>query len=358
MKFGISFGAPPESNSLDLVQTAEANGFDQMWAWDSHIIWNEVYSWVGWLIGNMQQKTNRLEWGTLITNPRTREPFVTASAFTTLANITDGRVICGIGRGDSFVRVMGRKPSTLSDLEDAARTIQTLSAGEELEISGETTQFATGDRVWASPSRRVPVYIAAYGPKALQLTGRVGDGAILQIADPFFIEWGLGHVYEGAKAAGRDPDDIVIHVSTANYISSDTGEAREQLRWFPALIGNHIADVLRTNDPGNIPADLPEYVHAVSTTTTGNTRNRARSTLPTCRTRLSTVSACMELRTRSSTKFAHWNNSALQSSIFYPHVNNFSGVMIDLWRCDHRQGQRISSPKKEPRLRSDKVAAR
>jgi alkanesulfonate monooxygenase SsuD/methylene tetrahydromethanopterin reductase-like flavin-dependent oxidoreductase (luciferase family) len=102
MKFGVSLGAAPYTKSLSLLRAAEHAGFDQIWVWDSHVIWQEAYSLMGWLIG--MSENDQLEWGTCVTNPVTRDPMVVGSAFATLNQITGGRVICGIGRGDSSVR--------------------------------------------------------------------------------------------------------------------------------------------------------------------------------------------------------------------------------------------------------------
>jgi probable F420-dependent oxidoreductase len=252
MKFGVSLGDAPHTKSLSLLRAAERSGFDQIWVWDSHIIWQEAYSLMGWLIG--MSENDKLEWGTCVTNPVTRDPMVVASGFATLNQITGGRVICGIGRGDSSVRVINRRPSNLAGVERAVELIHTLGRGEPVEL--ETG--VEGQMPWASGGTRV--YVAGYGPKALRLAGRVGDGVIFQIADPFVIEWGMQFVREGAIEAGKDPDSIVVHCATATYISDDMDEAREQTRWFPAVVGNHIADVLRHHEPDNLPDDLISFV--------------------------------------------------------------------------------------------------
>lgn len=252
MKFGVSLGDAPHTKSLSLLRAAERANFDQIWVWDSHIIWQEAYSLMGWLIG--MSENDQLEWGTCVTNPVTRDPMVVGSAFATLGQITGGRVICGIGRGDSSVRVIRRRPANLAGVEEAVRIIKKVGTGEKFEVeSGAAAQMP-----WASGGTRV--YVAGYGPKALRLAGRVGDGVIFQIADPFVIEWGMQFVREGAEEAGKDPDSIVIHCATATYISDDIDEAREQTRWFPAVVGNHIADVLRHHEPDNLPQELIDYV--------------------------------------------------------------------------------------------------
>jgi probable F420-dependent oxidoreductase len=178
---------------------------------------------------------------------------VTASAFATLAEITGNRVICGIGRGDSSVRVMKRKPANLAALEHTVNLIRTLTQGDKLTLDGVDVELD-----WAKAN--VPIYIAAYGPRALTLAGRLGNGVVFQVADPFFIEWGMQFVRQGATEAGRDPAEIVVHCSAATYVTDDLDEARERTRWFPALVGNHVADVLRYHDAQNLPPELFEYV--------------------------------------------------------------------------------------------------
>jgi alkanesulfonate monooxygenase SsuD/methylene tetrahydromethanopterin reductase-like flavin-dependent oxidoreductase (luciferase family) len=102
--------------------------------------------------------------------------------------------------------------------------------------------------------------VAAYGPKALTLAGRVADGVILQLADPAVIEWCLGFVRAGAEAAGRDPEAIHVQCAAPLLIGDDLAEMREIVRWFPAVVGNHIADLLRHHKPASLPAVLTDYV--------------------------------------------------------------------------------------------------
>jgi probable F420-dependent oxidoreductase len=253
MKFGVSHANSPASRSLEILRAAEDAGFDQFWLFDSHIIWQECYSKLGWLIA--QSRDDRMEFGLAVTNPVTRDPAVTASGFATLNQITGGRMICGIGRGDSSVRVTERRPANLAAVEEAIRQVRTLGSGQPMKIDGVDVHIE-----WAEGPVRV--YLAGYGPKALRLAGRVADGVIFQVADPFFIEWGMQHVRAGADEAGRDPSEIVIHCATATYISDDRGRARDETRWFPALVGNHVADILRHHDPDVLPDYVAEYVKA------------------------------------------------------------------------------------------------
>jgi probable F420-dependent oxidoreductase len=252
MKFGASVAPAPYTDSLEIARAADESGFDQLWFFDSHVIWQDWCTLAGWLIA--QVKSERMEFGTCVTHPRTRDPMVTASAFATLNQITGGRMICGIGRGDSAVRVVKRRPSSLADVEHAVHLIRALAAGEKIEVDGVEVQMP-----WASG--RLPIYVAGYGPKALTMAGRVADGVIFQVADPYFIQWGMQWVRQGAEETGRDVEDIIIHCATASYISDDRKIARDKVRYFPAVVGNHIADILRHHDDAEMPSELFDYVH-------------------------------------------------------------------------------------------------
>lgn len=171
MKFGIVSVFPPPGDALEKLRLIERLGFDTFWVTDSHVIWNECFSLLGWLVG--QSTSDRTEFGTMVTNPVSRDPIVVASAFATLQEVSGGRMLCGIGRGDSVVRVLKRRPATVAATEHAATVIKTLGSGEPMEIDERGVQLG-----WA-PRRPLPVYVAAYGPRMLQVAGRVGDGVII-----------------------------------------------------------------------------------------------------------------------------------------------------------------------------------
>ncbi len=215
-----------------LTRQAEAAGFTHGWLFDSHVLWLEPYP----LLTMMALNTTRMRLGTCVTNPAVRDPTVTASALATLNLIAHGRMDLGIGRGDSSRRVLGKKPTTLGELEEAVTLIRALAAGQPTEDAGEQIQLT-----WASGN--LPVWIAGYGPKALHLTGRIADGVILQFADPHLIKWCLGFVRAGAEAAGRDPASIQVMAAAPVWVSSDLATAREHVRWFPALVSNHVMDL-------------------------------------------------------------------------------------------------------------------
>jgi len=182
-----------------------------------------------------------------------RDLTVTASLFATLNLISGGRMQLGIGRGDSSRRVLGKKPVSWSQLEQSVNVFRDLTAGREIEYEGQPTRLT-----WASGSP--PVWIAGYGPKVLHMAGRVADGIILQFADPDLISWCLGFVKEGAHAAGRDPASIEVMAAAPVWVSDDLSVARERVRWFPALVSNHVMDLIRQYKPEDLPPALTSYV--------------------------------------------------------------------------------------------------
>lgn len=252
LKFGIVSIFPPARAALDRLRLAERLGFDSFWVTDSHVIWNESYSLLGWLLGRSEDAG--LEFGTMVTNPASRDPVVLASAFATLQDLSGGRMVCGIGRGDSAVRVLRRRPATVAATERAASLIRALGSGETFDIEGQSVHFD-----WA-PDRKLRVYLAAYGPRMLEAAGRSGDGVIIECADPHYISWALDHLRRGAAQAGRDASDLAVLVSTVTYVSEDLSVARDQVRSHGSVVGNHIAEVLRNSGGEGMPRELAAYV--------------------------------------------------------------------------------------------------
>jgi probable F420-dependent oxidoreductase len=250
MQFGITLKPDISIDRIvSLTRQAEAAGFDYGWMFDSHVLWMECYP----LLTLMAMNTKKIRLGTCVTNPATRDLTVTSSLFATLQLISGNRMELGIGRGDSSRRVMGKKPVSWSQLEEAVKEFRDLTSGKEVQHDGQPTQLT-----WAKDSPRV--WIAGYGPKVLHMAGRVADGIILQFADPALIEWCLGFVREGAKEAGRNPKEIEVMSAAPVWVSHDLKAARERVRWFPALVSNHVMDLIRQYKPEDLPPALTSYV--------------------------------------------------------------------------------------------------
>ncbi|CAA9257767.1 MAG: luciferase [uncultured Chloroflexia bacterium] len=251
LTFGITIkpDMSPE-RVVALTRQAEEAGFGYGWLFDSHVLWLDPYP----LLTLMATNTQRMRLGTCVTNPAVRDPTVTASALATLNLISGGRMDLGIGRGDSSRRVLGKKPTTLARLEEAVQEIRALAAGEPASYDGEEIRLE-----WAAGGH-LPVWIAAYGPKALNLAGRIADGVVLQFADPHLIRWCLQFLHDGARAAGRDPVGIQVMAAAPVWVSDDLATARDHVRWFPALVSNHVMDLIARYDPAELPAELTAYV--------------------------------------------------------------------------------------------------
>jgi probable F420-dependent oxidoreductase len=250
MQFGITI-KPDMSveRMIALTRQAEAAGFEYGWIFDSHVLWLEPYP----LLTLMAANTKRMHLGTCVTNPAVRDITVTSSLFATLNIISGGRMELGIGRGDSSRRVLGKKPVTTERLGEAVKTFRDLTSGREVQYDGQPTRLT-----WATESPRV--WIAGYGPKVLDLAGRMADGIILQFADPDLISWCLGFVRNGAKEAGRDFSNIQVMSAAPVWVSNDLKLCRERVRWFPALVSNHVVDMISHHKNENLPAELTSYV--------------------------------------------------------------------------------------------------
>ena len=251
MKFGALFLTdPPASRFIELAKRAEAAGFDYVWTADSHIIWQEPWP----LFGVLARETKTVKFGPLVTNPGTRDATVVASLVATLNDLAPGRVVCGIGRGDSARRTAGKKPVTVKEFETAIRTIKALVRGEEADFEGTTVKLP-----WAT-GFPLEMWGAGYGPRVLDVVGRTCEGFVLQLADPDVLAWTRAYVRRGAEQAGRDPDEVQVMVAAPPYVSDDMAHAHEQLRWFAGSVANHVADLVRHYGGSDIPSVLTDYI--------------------------------------------------------------------------------------------------
>jgi len=242
---------PPARQVIDLARKADSLGFSHVWTFDSHILWEEPYV----IYSQILAETKNVIVGPMVTNPATRDWTVTASLFATLNEMYGNRTICGIGRGDSAVRVTNGKPTTLATLRESIHIIRELANGREVDYNGSKIKFE-----WASKSK-CEVWVAAYGPKALQLTGEVGEGFILQLADVDIAVWTIEAVRKAARDAGRDPKSVKFCVAAPAYVGDDITHMREQCRWFGGMVGNHVADIVtRYGESSTVPKALTDYI--------------------------------------------------------------------------------------------------
>ncbi|KQP00899.1 TIGR03842 family LLM class F420-dependent oxidoreductase [Leifsonia sp. Leaf264] len=254
----MDFGAvlqtnPPASRTVQLAKLAENHGFSHVWTFDSHLLWQEPYV----IYSAILAETRKVIIGPMVTNPATRDWTVTASVFATLNEMYGNRTIVGIGRGDSAVRVTNGAPTNLKTLRESIHVIRELGNSRSVEYNGSQLQFP-----WSRGSQ-LDVWVAAYGPLALKLTGEVGDGFILQLADLDIAAWMIKTVRDAAEAAGRDPMSIKFCVAAPMYIGDDWEHMRDQCRWFGGMVGNHVADIVsKYGEHGAVPDALTDYIKA------------------------------------------------------------------------------------------------
>jgi probable F420-dependent oxidoreductase len=243
---------PPASEVVSLARQAERAGFSHVWTFDSHLLWQEPFV----IYSQILAQTERVMVGPMVTNPGTRDWTVTASLFATLNEMYGNRTICGIGRGDSALRTLGAPPQSLAQLRESIEVIRALGNGRSAVYRGQTLEFP-----WVVDSR-LEVWVAAYGPKALAVAGEVGDGFILQLADPDIAAWMIAAVRAAAQRAGRDPAAIRFCVAAPAYVGgSNLAHQRDQTRWFGGMVGNHVADIVaRYGGEGAVPTALTDYI--------------------------------------------------------------------------------------------------
>ncbi|MEM8789130.1 MAG: TIGR03842 family LLM class F420-dependent oxidoreductase [Pseudomonadota bacterium] len=254
MEFAICFkGFVEPKRARALVRQAENAGFTYCWFYDSHILWRESFM----AMAMCMEHTTHMRFGPCVTNPNTRDWSLAASMFASLAKQSEGRFDIGLGRGDSAVRVMGMKPAPLARLEEFAHAMRSLVRGEEVQY-GECP--APVKFSWAE-GYELPIWVAAYGPKALSSAGRVGDGLILQIGEPKIVKWLADQAKAAGEAEGRDMSDYRVMCACPAYFGSRE-ESIEATRWFPAMVGNHVADIVEKygTDRSDIPPSLTAYI--------------------------------------------------------------------------------------------------
>jgi len=254
----LSFGVtvlpdPPYKRLVELMRLAERNGFEYGWTYDSHVLWQESFP----LLTLAAEATTTMKLGHCVTNPGTRDPTVLASGYATLHDISNGRMVMGIGRGDSARRYIGQQPVKVAEFERRLRMIRDFMNGREVEWNGKELHLK-----WVRPELpEIPMWVAGYGPKALAVAGRVGDGVIIQLADPVIVKWIMDTARAAAEEAGRDPSQLRCIVSAPTFISDDVAQARDQVRWFPAMVSNHVMDLVeRYGYDSQIPHELTEFV--------------------------------------------------------------------------------------------------
>lgn len=217
MRFGLRI--PPCRTADEVARCAadaERAGFEIAWLADSQFLWRDVWA----CMALAAERTERIALGTCVTNLETRHPSVTAAAAVTIDELAPGRVILGVGTGDSSIKTLGLKPTRLAATRDGIDQIRRLVAGET--ISFEDREM----HLQASLAQPVPVYLAANGPRAMELGGEIADGLITVAGiEPDAVQRVRERVGAGAERAGRSLDEIEICFGTFCHVTDDEREA-------------------------------------------------------------------------------------------------------------------------------------
>jgi probable F420-dependent oxidoreductase len=252
MEFAITFkGDIAPKRTVALCKQAEVAGFGFGWFFDSHVLWRDCYATIAMCLEN----TTEMRFGPLVTNPGVREWSVAASMFATLAEQSGGRFEMGLGRGDSSRRMLGKKPMTIANMVEFTHAVKGMYRGDKIEYGDTEAEFP-----WTS-GYELNAWIAAYGPKALKAAGENGDGLVIQLGDPWLVEWFSAQAIAAGKAAGRDMSNFRV-MSAAPVWVGDIDNGREQTRWFPAMVGNHVADIVEKYGPNTeeMPSHFTAYI--------------------------------------------------------------------------------------------------
>ena len=244
------FPTEPVAQMCDYVRLCEALGYDNVWSGDSQNIWRESST----VMGAAAVGTERVVFGTGVTNAITRHPSLLASTWATLAEFTNGRVALGIGTGDSSLRTMGLKPQKLAELERSVTDLRTLFRGEKVVEASSGADYHLN---YVTKPLNIPIYIAASAPKILQLSGRIADGVIVLVGTaPHFIEAALETIEVGAKESGRTRNDLHIVLWTPTAIGDDRTEARD-------LVRAHVSRVAIRPLPAKVEAALEKAIDRI-----------------------------------------------------------------------------------------------
>ncbi len=202
IKFAATSRPGHHAEVVEWVQAAEALGYHRIGIADSPALYRDA--WVS--LTHVALNTHRLPFGSWVTNPVTRHPVVTASAASALAEIAPGRVCIGIGSGNSGVYNAGRRASSLASLRRYVTTLRSLLTTGQAEYDGGIARLS-----WSDKGKKIPIYMAAHARGSLRLAGELADGVVIGTGTtPEVVEGSLQALAEGARKAGRNPDDIDI----------------------------------------------------------------------------------------------------------------------------------------------------
>jgi 5,10-methylenetetrahydromethanopterin reductase len=226
MNFCLHGSARTVREAVERAVRAEQLGFEAIFFADSHM--NNVDPYQAMAL--CAKETNKIRFGTAVTNMVYRDPSITANSFATLNEISEGRAIIGLGTGDGPVYSLGRTATKLAQFENGLRTIRDLLHDRGIDVP-QGKERAGGNVKLKAGKRPVPIYISAEGPKTLRVAGRTCDGVILGTGfDKSVTEWARQRIAEGTQDAGRRLEQIDIMPAGMIVVDQDGDLARRRVR--------------------------------------------------------------------------------------------------------------------------------
>jgi 5,10-methylenetetrahydromethanopterin reductase len=262
VRFGTVTFTEDYDDYLRWLAAAEELGYDIAGHGDSQSLWSDVYV----SLAVAARATSRIRIGTLVTNPVTRHPAVTAGAAASLQKLSGGRMFLGVGTGDSALANIGKAPATVDAFAAYCRAVTRLCAGETAEWQGQSLRMS-----W--PVEKVPLWISAEGPRMLHLAGQIADGVIVAsgVGDDV-IDHVLGTIGRGAADAGRSMDDIEVWWMLKPYLAPSEEEAWRDLRWTLAGTANHLFRFTMADK--FVPPELEEPIRRLQREYAANTHGK------------------------------------------------------------------------------------
>lgn len=266
MRFGVTtMATDPPQRFRELVGLIEAAGFDELWVCDSSLHARDVWSYLTLAATG----SRRLRLGPNCTHPYTRHPAITVNAAATLHELSGGRAALALGAGDRPVTELGCRPAPVAVMREMITLLRRLGAGEVVD-AGEPIRLK-GARLSCGLGTPLPIYVAASGPRMLEMAGEVADGVLFfSGVHPTCVEWALGKIGTGMTRAGRAPGSLDVACTIAGSLSDDVDRARAECvpmaAWFPQTAPEYAPLV-------GVP---PEVVHAIRTAYAGGHFDAAR----------------------------------------------------------------------------------
>jgi 5,10-methylenetetrahydromethanopterin reductase len=244
MQFGVcDIAVDPTDRFIELVRYMEGSGYEYLWVVDCVLHSRDTFAY----LGAATQHSKRLKLGTNIVNPVSRHPAVNLVGITTIDDLTGGRAVFGVGLGsDYYLKEIGEPPSTRRLVAETVVQCRRLLAGETVTFAGERFALEQARLRYYTEARAIPIYVAATGPKMLELGGEVGDGVFVHVgAHPKTVGFAQERIRAGAERAGRNPARIDVSLFLFCSIGPDRGECLDDCRMATALIVSRVPDYAR-----------------------------------------------------------------------------------------------------------------